>query len=161
MTTIRICQILFVFLIGTFAALVALNNVRDPQSNLRFVEHLMRMDTIFPDSRLHRRAIDSPGLHRLFFALIIVTEAVTAVLCMAGSVVLAMHLGAPAEDFHAAKAVAFAGLGLGFALWFGGFMIIGGQWFASWQSKQWSGRESAFMFYSAIGMAFLALLHQT
>jgi predicted small integral membrane protein len=39
-------------------------------------------------------------------------------------------------------------------------MVIGGQWFASWQSKQWSGRESAFMFYSAIGIAFLALLHQ-
>ena len=38
-------------------------------------------------------------------------------------------------------------------------MVIGGQWFASWQSQEWNGRESAFMFYTAIGLAFLALLH--
>lgn len=159
MTVIRLCQIVFVFLIGAFAGLVALNNLRDPQSNLRFVEHLMRMDTIFPDSRLKSRAIDSPWLHRLFFGLIIATEALTALACMAGAAVLGASLHAPAADFHAAKSVAFAGLGLGFTLWFGGFMVIGGQWFASWQSQQWNGRESAFMFYSAIGLAFVALLH--
>jgi len=84
----------------------------------------------------------------------------TALLCLAGATILAMALGAAPAEFHAAKGVAFAGLGLGFALWFGGFMLVGGQWFASWQSKQWSGRESAFMFYSAIGIAFLVLLHQ-
>ncbi len=160
MTTIRICQTLFVFLIGAFAFAVAFNNLRDPQSNLRFVMHLMSMDTVFPDSRLKRRAITSPIVHRLAFALIILTELITAVLCLAGSVRLATLLGADVETFHAAKGVAFAGLGLGFALWFGGFMVIGGQWFASWQSKEWNGRESAFMFYTAIGFTFLALLHR-
>ena len=160
MTTIRICQTLFVFLIGAFAFAVAFNNLRDPQSNLRFVMHLMSMDTVFPDSRLKRRAITSPMVHRLAFALIILTELVTAVLCVAGAVRLATLLGADMDTFHAAKDVAFAGLGMGFALWFGGFMIIGGQWFASWQSKEWNGRESAFMFYTAIGFAFLALLHR-
>lgn len=160
MTTIRICQTLFVFLIGAFAFAVAFNNLRDPQSNLRFVMHLMSMDTVFPDSRLKRRAITSPIVHRLAFALIILTELITAVLCLAGAVRLATLLGADVETFQAAKAVAFAGLGLGFALWFGGFMVIGGQWFASWQSKEWNGRESAFMFYTAIGFTFLALLHR-
>ena len=159
MYTIRLCQILFVFLIGAFAALVALNNLRDPQSNLRFVQHLMSMDTVFPDSRLKTRSIESPWLHRLFFGLIVATEGITAILCIAGAVALARTIGAPVADFHAAKSVAFAGLGLGFALWFGGFMVIGGQWFASWQSQEWNGRESAFMFYTAIGLAFLALLH--
>ncbi len=160
MITIRLCQILFVFLIGAFAGLVTLNNLRDPQSNLRFVQHLMRMDTVFPDSRLKSRAIESPWLHRLFFGLIVATEGATAILCFAGAIALGMAIDAPLADFHAAKSVAFAGLGLGFALWFGGFMIIGGQWFASWQSKDWNGRESAFMFYSAIGLTFIALLHQ-
>jgi predicted small integral membrane protein len=159
MNTIRLCQILFVFLIGAFAALVALNNLRDPQSNLRFVQHLMSMDTVFPDSRLKSRAITSPWLHRLFFGLIIATEGITAILCIVGAVALGRMFDAPVADFHAAKSVAFAGLGLGFALWFGGFMVIGGQWFASWQSQDWNGRESAFMFYTAIGVAFLALLH--
>ena len=160
MTTIRLCQILFVFLIGAFAALVTINNLRDPQSNLNFVRHLMSMDTIFPNSRLKSRAIHSPWLQRLFFGAIVATEGVTALLCFAGAFVLAAAIGAPIDEFHAAKALAFGGLGLGFALWFGGFMVIGGQWFASWQSKEWNGRESAFMFYAAIGMVFLILLHK-
>ena len=160
MNIVQLCQILFVALIGAFALLVALNNLRDPQSNLRLVEHLLSMDSVFPDTRLKSRAIASPRAHRIAFGLIVAVEGVTALLCLAGAAILALSLGAGAPEFHAAKGVAFAGLGLGFALWFGGFMVIGGQWFASWQSKQWSGRESAFMFYSAIGIAFLALLHQ-
>ncbi len=160
MNTIRICQVLFVFLIGAFAGLVTLNNLRDPQSNLNFVRHLMSMDTIFPDSRLKARAIHSPWLQRLFFGAIVATEGATALLCCAGAFVLSLAVGATADEFHAAKALAFGGLGMGFALWFGGFMVIGGQWFASWQSKDWNGRESAFMFYAAIGLVFLILLHK-
>jgi len=159
MNIIQLCQILFVALIGAFALIVTFNNVRDPQSNLRLVEHLLSMDTVFPDTRLKSRAVASPVAHRIAFGLIVAVEGVTALLCLGGAAILARTLGAGAAEFHAAKTVAFAGLGLGFALWFGGFMVIGGQWFASWQSKQWSGRESAFMFYSAIGIAFIALLH--
>ena len=160
MTIVQLCQILFVALIGAFALLVALNNLRDPQSNLRLVQHVLGMDSVFPDTRLKSRAIVSPGAQRAAFWLIVAAEAVTAALCLYGAALLAGKLGAPPAEFHAAKGFAFAGLGLGFAVWFGGFMVIGGQWFASWQSKQWSGRESAFMFYSAIGIAFLVLLHQ-
>ena len=160
MNVVQACQILFVALIGAFALLVALNNFRDPQSNLRLVEHLLSMDSVFPDTRLKDRAILSPAAHRVAFWLIVATQAATAALCLYGAGVLVAVLGSPAADFHAAKSFAFAGLALGFALWFGGFMVVGGQWFASWQSKQWSGRESAFMFYTAIGIAFLALLHQ-
>lgn len=160
MNLVQLCQILFVALIGAFALLVTLNNLRDPQTNLRLVQNLMRMDSVFPDTRLRSRAIASPLAHRLAFGLIVAVQGATALLCLAGAAILVRALGAGAAEFHAAKGMAFAGLGLGFALWFGGFMVVGGQWFASWQSKQWSGRESAFMFYSAIGIAFLILLHQ-
>jgi predicted small integral membrane protein len=160
MNIVQLCQILFVALIGLFALLVAYNNLRDPQSNLRLVEHVLGMDSVFPDSLLKTRAITSPLAHRIAFGLIVAGEGTTALLCLAGAAILLRVHGAGADEFHAAKGVAFAGLGVGFALWFGGFMGIGGQWFASWQSKQWSGRESAFMFYSAIGIAFIVLLHQ-
>lgn len=160
MTVIRICQALFVFWIGAFAAVVTWNNLTDWQSNFRFVQHLLSMDTVFPDSRLKRRAIASPAFHRLAYACIIAVEGVTAILCVAGSLLLLAALGAGVDEFHSAKTTAFAGLGLGFALWFGGFMIVGGQWFASWQSNEWNGREAAFMFYTAIGVVFLILLHK-
>jgi predicted small integral membrane protein len=66
----------------------------------------------------------------------------------------------PAEAFHEAKTAAFIGLALGFSVWFGGFMAAGGQWFASWQSKEWNGREAAFMFYTPIALVCLILLHK-
>jgi predicted small integral membrane protein len=37
--------------------------------------------------------------------------------------------------------------GLGFLVWFFGFMVVGGEWFAMWQSKLWNGQEAAFRFY--------------
>ena len=39
---------------------------------------------------------------------------------------------------------------LGFVVWFFGFMVVGGEWFAMWQSKDWNGQEAAFRFYMAV-----------
>jgi len=160
MQVIRAAQALFVFWIGAFAALVALNNIVDYGTNLRFAQHVLTMDTTFEDSKLRRRAIHMPVLHHLAYCAIIAAEALTAALCLWGSVRLFAALDSPVEAFHEAKMLAFAGLALGFAVWFGGFMVAGGQWFASWQSKQWNGREAAFMFYTPIALVFLILLQR-
>jgi predicted small integral membrane protein len=161
MEVIRAAQALFVLWIGGFAALVALNNVVDYGTNLRFVQHVFTMDTTFPDSRLRRRAIRSPLAHHLAYAAIIAAEALSAALCLWGAGRLLANLGLPVDAFHESKTVAFIGLALGFAIWFGGLMVVGGQWFASWQSKEWNGREAAFMFYTPIALVFLILLHKT
>ena len=39
---------------------------------------------------------------------------------------------------------AVLGVGAGLLLWFAGFMVIGGHWFAMWQSKEWDAVPSAF-----------------
>mgnify|MGYP000570654832 CR=1 FL=1 len=57
----------------------------------------------------------------------------------------------------AAKDVAIAGLVLGFALWFFGFMVVGGEWFQMWQSQIWNGQEAAFRFIASLGL-FLVFL---
>jgi predicted small integral membrane protein len=41
-------------------------------------------------------------------------------------------------------------LTLGFGLWFFGFMVVAGEYFAMWQSKVWNGQESAFRIATAI-----------
>ena len=161
MEVVRAAQALFVFWIGAFAGLVALNNVVDYDTNFRFVQHVLNMDTTFEDSKLRRRAIRSPALHHFAYCAIIAAEALTAALCLCGAARLFAALGSGVDTFHQAKTLAFAGLALGFAVWFGGFMVAGSQWFASWQSKQWSGREAAFMFYTPIAVVFLILLHKT
>lgn len=160
MEAVRAAQALFVLWIGAFAAIVVLNNVVDYGTNFRFVQHVFDMDTTFADSKLRRRAIRSAALHHFAYCAIIAAEALTAALCLWGAGVLLGGLALPAEAFHEAKTAAFAGLALGFAIWFGGFMIVGGQWFASWQSKEWNGREAAFMFYTPIALAFLILLQR-
>ena len=80
MEVIRAAQALFVLWIGAFAGLVALNNVVDYGTNLRFVQHVLGMDTTFEDSRLRRRAITSPALHHAAYWAIIAAEALTAAL---------------------------------------------------------------------------------
>jgi predicted small integral membrane protein len=146
MIVIRAAKIVLVAAIALFATLVAFGNITDYDTNFVFVEHVLSMDTIFPGSRIGYRAITSPGLHHAAYAIIIATEAVIAVLCWLGVIAMSRALRADAGTFHRAKTFAVLGLVLGFLLWQAGFMSIGGEWFAMWQSQQWNGVPSAFRF---------------
>jgi predicted small integral membrane protein len=42
-------------------------------------------------------------------------------------------------------------------LWFGGFLVVGGEWFQMWQSKTWNGQEAAFRFVACIGLVLIFL----
>jgi predicted small integral membrane protein len=39
---------------------------------------------------------------------------------------------------------------IGFMVWFTGFMVVGGEWFAMWQSQIWNGQQAAFRFYATL-----------
>ena len=52
--------------------------------------------------------------------------------------------------FNQAKRFAIIGATMGFLVWFFGFMVVGGEWFAMWQSQTWNGQDAAFKFYVAI-----------
>ena len=68
---------------------------------------------------------------------------------------LAVNLRAPATRFNAAKTYVVLGVGFGFLLWFGGFMVIGGEWFAMWQSRTWNGQQPAFRFYATLMLVLI------
>jgi predicted small integral membrane protein len=150
MIAIRAAKAASVAAIALFASLVTFGNLTDYNTNFVFVEHVMSMDTIFPFSTIKYRAITSPALHQAAYALIIAAEALIAVLCWIGAVLLVWRLRADAKAFHRAKGFAVAGLTLGFLLWQVGFMSIGGEWFGMWQSQQWNGVPSAFRFLMTI-----------
>ena len=80
----------------------------------------------------------------MVYALIIAIEALTAFLLLLSTLVLLSRLKAPAQVFNRSKVWAVAGLTVGFGLWFFGFMVIAGEYFAMWQSKDWNGQEAAF-----------------
>ena len=64
--------------------------------------------------------------------------------------------GATADAFHAAKGVAVYGLTTGVLLYGVGFLTVGGEWFAMWQSVSWNGQNNAHIFFM---LGAVALLH--
>ncbi len=150
MPATRLVKTAMVASTALFALLVAFDNLVDYGTNYEFVRHTLSMDTTFPDNALKGRAVASPALWTAGYWLIILTEAAVGVLLAFGALRLAFALGGRARDFNAAKTPALAGAGLGFLLWFTGFTVVGGEWFAMWQSKLWNGQEPAFRFYATL-----------
>lgn len=150
MFAIRLVKTAMVVSTALFALLVAYNNVADYNSNYEFVRHTLSMDTTFPDNALKGRAITSPTLWTIGYWSIILVEAVTGLVLAYGALRLTLALRAPAAVFAAAKPYVVIGVGLGFLLWFTGFMVVGGEWFLMWQSKTWNGQEPAFRFYMTL-----------
>ena len=82
---VRLSKIVSMAMITLWLALVAFGNITDYSSNLVFVQHVLAMDSIFPDAAIHYRAIHSPLLQHVAYVLIIVTETLAAGLCGIGT----------------------------------------------------------------------------
>lgn len=150
MFVIRLVKTAMVASVALFALLVAFGNLTDYSSNYAFVRHTLSMDTVFPGNALTWRAITNPTAWTLSYWLIILTEAVIGVVLAVAAVRLAVNLRSSAAFFNDAKKYVVVGVGLGFLLWFTGFMVVGGEWFAMWQSKEWNGQPAAFRFYMTL-----------
>ena len=159
MKAIRVVKAVMVAATAVFAALVTVNNLVDYGSNYAFVGHTLSMDTTFPGNALRNRAIDTPAIWTLAYWSIIAAEAATALVLGFAALRLFAVRNAPAATFNAAKQFVAIGAGLGFLLWFGGFIVVGGEWFAMWQSKTWNGQEAAFRFYMTL-LAVLIFVNQ-
>ena len=139
----RIAKAGAVLLMAADLTLVAFGNVTDYGANLVFVTHVMTMDTTFRSEASMWRAVDSPVLHHAAYVAIIVLQAGAALLCWVGGIRLLSRLR-EARSFHAAKAVALTGLGLGAFIWLGLFLVVANEWFLMWQSPQWNAKPTAF-----------------
>ncbi|AKH64838.1 MULTISPECIES: DUF2165 family protein [Photorhabdus] len=157
---IRLSKVLLVCAIALFATLVAFGNITDYGTNFVFVQHVLMMDTIFPDATITYRAIHSPVLHHISYIVIISLETLTAVFCWIGGIRLLANLKSDAAVFNKKKAIAIAGLTLGFLTWQVAFMSIGGEWFGMWMSKQWNGVSSAFRFFVTIILVLIYLIQR-
>jgi predicted small integral membrane protein len=144
MLVIRIAKICCIAALTVYAALVAFGNLTDYGTNFAFVTHVLDMDAIPAGSAVQWRAVASPTLHQVAYALIIATEILTAALTGLGALAMLRQLSAKAQAFQAAKGAAVAGLTLGFLLFEGGFIAVGGEWFSMWRSHDWDGVPSAF-----------------
>ena len=156
--TVRLAKIVLLACYGLLLALIAFGNITDYGSNRPFVQHVLAMDTTFQSPGVMWRAIDDPTLQTAAYLAIIAAETTAAVLIWWGIVRLIRARRVPAGHFRHAKDMAVAGVTLSLAIWLGGFLAIGGEWFAMWQSQTWNGAESAGRFLLAGGIVLLFLV---
>jgi predicted small integral membrane protein len=154
---VSLCKTSLVAMVAAFFALVAFNNVVDYGSNWTFIQHVLAMDTVFPGSTLKLRAISDPGLAMLAYWAIIGWEIATAIILGVASIRLTARCRSP-RHFSDAKPLAVLGLTMGLLLYGFGITIVGGEWFAMWQSKVWNGLDSAARFILLDGIVLAILL---
>ena len=157
MIEVRLAKCVMAAALAFFALLVTFNNLTDYGSNFAFVQHVLSMDTTFPDNTLRYRAVTAPWLWHTAYALVILGEGLTGLALAAGAVAMARKLRGRAIAFARAKRFFVVGATMGFMVWFFGFMVVGGEWFAMWQSDTWNGQDAAFQFYLTL-MAVLVFV---
>jgi predicted small integral membrane protein len=154
---LRLSKIIVTALSAVFLLVVVFNNTTDPNSNYQFVRHVLSMDTTFPGNAGMYRAIQTPLLHKAFYASIIGWEALCCLVIGAGVLRLWKARGAPLAEWKKAKGLASLGLTAGLIQWYFAFMTVGGEWFLMWQSRIWNGQDAAFRMFTFMGITLIFL----
>ncbi|WP_052866720.1 DUF2165 domain-containing protein [Streptomyces niger] len=136
--------------VALYMALVAFGNITDFDTNRAFVQHVLAMDTTFKDPDLMWRAVTSRSLQDGAYIAIIVWETAAALVLVAASVLWALRR-------DRARRLSALGLLMVLLLFGAGFLAIGGEWFAMWQSKDWNGLEAATRNIVLAGLALLVV----
>ncbi|MFD8936766.1 DUF2165 domain-containing protein [Streptomyces sp. NPDC059578] len=146
--------------VAVYMALVAFGNITDFGTNQQFVRHVLAMDTTFKDEDLMWRAIESHTVADLAYVAVIGWETLAALVLLWSGWQWAHALTRRAPDPAAvARARRTGTLGLVMVLLlFGlGFLAIGGEWFAMWQSSEWNGLDAAARNLTLAGIALVVL----
>ncbi|WP_369205097.1 DUF2165 domain-containing protein [Streptomyces sp. PU-14G] len=150
-TSRRLAATVLTASVALYIALVAFGNITDFDTNQQFVRHVLAMDTTFRDEDLMWRAVTSRAWQDAAYIAIIVWETASALVLLAGTWLWLRR------DPGRARAVTTAGLSMLLLLFGAGFLAIGGEWFAMWQSEKWNGLESATRIVLLSGLALLAV----
>jgi predicted small integral membrane protein len=151
-STSRALPLAAALLTGTVAlymTLVAVGNITDFGTNQAFVRHVLAMDTTFRDPDLMWRAVTDTGLQDAAYVLIIVWESVSALVLLAGTWLWFRR------DRARARRISTYGLLMVMLLFGAGFVGIGGEWFAMWQSEQWNGLDAATRIFLISGVVLI------
>ena len=150
-----------------YISLVAFGNITDYGTNYAFVQHVLSMDTtnfgaaagtdLDPD--VMWRAIKDATLWNVAYVGLIAWETASG-LVLVVSVVLWIRAFARRAAYDTAKAVSSIGLLMIVALFFAGFIDVGGEWFSMWRSTAWNGEDPAFH-NSVLAAITLVLIHTT
>ena len=154
---IRLAKVSLVASSAFFLLIVVFNNLTDYGSNFQFVRHVLSMDTTFPGNRGMWRAMTSPIIHHVFYALIIVWELVAGVLLAVATGRMWNARAKSADVWRKATSLAAAGLTVSLLQWLIAFIIVGGEWFLMWQSTTWNGQTAAARMFIVFALILIFL----
>ena len=154
---IRLAKVSLVASSACFLLIIVFNNLTDYGSNFEFVRHVLSMDTTFPGNRGMWRAMTSPIIHPVFYALIIVWELVAGVLLAVATGRMWNARAKSADVWRKATSLAAAGLTLSLLQWLIAFIIVGGEWFLMWQSATWNGQTAAARMFIVFALILIFL----
>ncbi|MFD7135707.1 DUF2165 domain-containing protein [Streptomyces sp. NPDC059894] len=135
--------------VALYITLVAFGNITDFGTNQQFVRHVLAMDTTFKDEDLMWRAVTSRWLQDAVYVAIIAWETVSALVLLAGTWLWIRR------DEARARQLSTYGLLMLMLLFGGGFIAIGGEWFAMWQSGDWNGLDAALRVFVLSGITLI------
>ncbi|MFI1375049.1 DUF2165 domain-containing protein [Streptomyces longwoodensis] len=137
--------------VALYMALVAFGNITDFGTNQQFVRHVLAMDTTFKDDDLMWRAVTDKALQDTAYVLIIVWETAAALVLLAATWLWVRR------DTPRARTLSTYGLLMVMLLFGAGFIAVGGEWFAMWQSKTWNGLDAAIRVFTLSGVVLLVV----
>ncbi|GAA0456328.1 DUF2165 domain-containing protein [Streptomyces stramineus] len=147
--------------LALYTTLVAFGNITDFDTNREFVRHVLAMDTTFQDEDLMWRAVTSRTLQDAAYVAVIVWETLAALALLAGTALWIRGLvarGVRRAGYGSARRATTLGLVMLMLLFGMGFIAIGGEWFAMWQSSEWNGLSAAARNFMMAGFV-LVLIH--
>lgn len=150
-TATHLAATLLTATVALYIALVAFGNITDFGTNQQFVRHVLAMDTTFKDDDLMWRAVSSRGLQDAVYVVIIVWETLAALVLVYGT-----WLWVRRDDGRARRFSTY-GLLMLMVLFGAGFIAVGGEWFAMWQSKDWNGLEAAIRVFLLSGVVLVVV----
>jgi len=153
----RLAKISLVASAALFLLIVVFNNLTDYGSNFEFVRHVLSMDTTFPGNRGMWRAMTSPVIHHIFYALIIVWEWVAGVMLAVAAGRMWNARAQSTDAWRKATSLAVAGLTVSLLQWLIAFIIVGGEWFLMWQSTTWNGQTAAARMFVVFALILIFL----
>jgi predicted small integral membrane protein len=143
----RVVTSLFVLMVAAYYFIVGFDNITNPTnpnaSNWPFVQGVISGDGVPADSGFEWRFIDATWFQAVAHIGVMTAETITGILLLIAGV-KGLRASRTRPRWGHAQKWTFAGGILGLAVFFLGFMVIGGNWLIMYLNSKWNGLEPAF-----------------
>ena len=143
----RVVTLLFVLMVAAYYLVVGFDNITNPTnpnaSNWPFVQGVISGDGVPADSGFEWRFIDATWFQAISYIGVMTAETLTGILLLIAGI-KGLRASRTGPRWGHAQKWTYAGGILGLAVFFLGFMVIGGNWFIMYLNSKWNGLEPAF-----------------